>query len=247
MLALCTLKKNYITHFLISSLSVFSLPYFRNNTCPYRPSTLSDCKPQLLLHRYRCYELNNLTYVVTRHHHLYPFRQLRYSRHIRRPEIKLRPVSLEKWCVPPTLFLRQYIYLCLELRMRRYAPRLRKNHPPLHFILTRAPQQYPYVVPCSSFIQKLPEHLYSRGYRLPRLPYPYYLYLFSYLDYPALYSPRYHGPAPGYRTYILYRHQKWLLYRPLRCRYVTVHRIHQCLYALVLLCTHIRARALHRL
>src|SRR5439155_1439808 len=97
--------------------------------------------------------------VVPRHHHLPPRRQLHRPRHIRRPQVKLRPIPLEKRRVPPPLLLRQHVHLALKLRVRRDALRLRQHHPPLHLVLLHPPQQQPDIIPRLPFVQQLAEHL----------------------------------------------------------------------------------------
>src|SRR3990167_501653 len=96
--------------------------------------------------------------------------------------------------MPPPLFLLQNICLRLELLMRRYAPGLCENLPPLDLVLTRSPQQPPYVVPGLSVVQYLPEHLEARRHSLTRVPEPHYLYLV-----PRQYLPPLHSP-PHYRS-----------------------------------------------
>src|SRR5437762_6527479 len=110
-------------------------------------AAFADRKPQLLLHRDRRDQLDRHLRVVPRHHHLHPRRQLHRPRHIRRPQVKLRPIPIEKRRVPAPLLLRQHVHLRLELRVRRDAPRLRQHHPPLHLLLLRPPQQHPHFLP----------------------------------------------------------------------------------------------------
>src|SRR6266850_1594408 len=98
----------------------------------HRASALADREPQLLLHRDGRDQLHHHpVHVVARHHHLPPRRQVRHSRHVRRPEVELRPVAVEERRVPPALFLRQHVRLGLELRVRRDRPRLREHLPAL--------------------------------------------------------------------------------------------------------------------
>src|SRR5437870_9550772 len=66
-----------------------------------RAAAFADRKPQLLLHRDRRDQLDRHLRVVPRHHHLHPRRQLHRPRHVRRPQVKLRPIALEKRRVPP--------------------------------------------------------------------------------------------------------------------------------------------------
>src|SRR5207302_312397 len=69
--------------------------------------------------------------VVPRHHHLHPRLQLHRPRHIRRPQVKLRPILLDKRRMPAPLLLRQHVHPALKLRVRRNALGLRHLHPPL--------------------------------------------------------------------------------------------------------------------
>src|SRR5690606_40096126 len=91
------------------------------------------------------------------------------ARHVRRPEIQLRPISLEERRVPTALLLRQYVHLTLELRVRRDRARLRQHLPTLDLLSLRATQQHAHVVPRYPLVQELAEHLHSRARRLLRL------------------------------------------------------------------------------
>src|SRR5256884_5220557 len=110
-------------------------------------AALADREAQLLLLRDRRDQLDRHLRVVPRHHHLHPRRQLHRPRHVRRPEIKLRPVPLEERRVPPPLLLRQHVHLTLKLRVRRDRLRLRQHHPPPHLVLPPPPPQPPPPVP----------------------------------------------------------------------------------------------------
>src|SRR5438876_5525852 len=115
----------------------------RDDAGPHRPPPLPDRKPQLLLHRHRRDQLDRHRHVVPRHHHLHPRRQRHHPRHVRRPEIKLRPVPVEKRRVPPPLLLRQHVYLRLAPLVRRDRPRLRQPLPPLPLLLFPPPPPTP--------------------------------------------------------------------------------------------------------
>src|SRR5208337_5291165 len=101
----------------------------------HRVSTFADGEAQPFLHGDGRDQRNLQVHVVPRHHHLCPRRQRRHPRHVRGPKVKLRPVPREERRVPPPFFLRQNVYLALELGVRRDRPRLRQHHPPLHFFL----------------------------------------------------------------------------------------------------------------
>ncbi|OAQ19774.1 hypothetical protein TDIS_2134 [Thermosulfurimonas dismutans] len=132
--------------------------------------------------------------------------------------------------MPPSLLFLQNIYLSLELRMRRDAPRLRQYLTTLHLILTYSPQKHPYIVSRQRLIQNLPKHLHTGSHRLYRRPQPDYLYLLPRPQYSPLYLTRHHRTTTTDRKYVLDRHQKRLVYLPLRLRYVLVHRLHQLPY-----------------
>src|SRR5262249_24799227 len=96
----------------------------RDSSCAHRVAAFADREPQSLLHCSRRDQLDRQAYVVTRHDHLRPCRQLRYPGHGRRSQIKLRPVALEERRMPPTLFLGQNVDFGLELGVRRDRARL---------------------------------------------------------------------------------------------------------------------------
>src|SRR5947199_5283125 len=125
-------------------------------------AAFADRKPQLLLHRDRRDQLDRHLRVVPRHHHLHPRRQLHRPRHVRRPQVKLRPIPLEKRRMPPAFLFGQDVHFALELRVRRDALRLRQHHPPLHLVLLHPPQQEADAGPRLPLIQQLPEHLHPR-------------------------------------------------------------------------------------
>src|SRR5664279_4496905 len=145
-----------------SSLAL--LDDLRHHPSAHGPATLANREAQPLFHRNRLNQRHRHRNVVPRHHHLRAFRQHARPRHVRRPEIKLRPVPREERRVPPTLFLRQDVHLARELRVRRDRARLRQHLPTLHFFPLRAPQQHPHVVPSLPLIQQLAEHLHPRAY-----------------------------------------------------------------------------------
>src|SRR4029434_837593 len=76
-----------------------------------------------------------------------PRRHRAHPRHVRRPEVKLRPVPVEVRRVPPPLFLRQHVHLGLELLVGFDRARPRQHLSPLHLLLCRsraaAPRHYP--------------------------------------------------------------------------------------------------------
>ena len=72
----------------------------------HRVAALANGEPQSLLERYRRDQRNLYRYIVPRHHHLHSVRERRHPRHVRGPEVELRPVSFKEGRVPPTFFLR---------------------------------------------------------------------------------------------------------------------------------------------
>src|SRR5438128_12051160 len=163
----------------------------RHHAGAHRAAALANREPQLLLHRDRRDQLDRHLRVVPRHHHLHPRRQLHRPRHVRRPQIKLRPIPLEERRMPPAFFLRQAVHLTLKLRVRRDALRLRQHHPPLHLVLLHPPQQQPDVVPRLPLIQQLAEHLHPRHHHLLVRPQPHHPHFL-----PPLPPPPPHPPPP---------------------------------------------------
>src|SRR3982074_677367 len=80
-----------------------------DDTGANRLAALTDGEPQSVLHRNRADQLDVNLDVVPGHDHLRARGQLDRSRHIRRAEVKLRPVPLEERRVSPALFLGQYV------------------------------------------------------------------------------------------------------------------------------------------
>src|ERR1043166_3475944 len=139
---------------------------------PPRPPALSDRKPQALLQRDRRDQLHLHRHIVPGHHHLHPLRQVRHSRHVRRPKVELRAVARKKRRLTTTLLLRQNVRLGTELRVRRNTPRLGYHLPSLYVPPLHSPQKQPHVVPGHPLVQKLLEHLHARHHRVPRWPDP---------------------------------------------------------------------------
>src|SRR5437016_9380718 len=184
----------------------------------HRAAALADREAQLLLHRDRRDQLDRHLRVVPGHHHLHPRRQLHRPRHVRRPEVKLRPVPLEEGRVPPPLLLRQHVHLALKLRVRRDRLRLRQHHPPLHLVLLHAAQQQPHVVPRLPLVQELAEHLHPRHHRLLVRPEPHHLHFPPHLHPPPVHPPPPPPPPPPDRQHLLHPHQPPLVPLPPRPR-----------------------------
>src|SRR5947208_7542047 len=118
------------SEFFPPSVPRFLLQDLGDDAGAHRAAALADREAQLLLHRDRRDQLDRHLRVVPRHHHLHPRRQLHRPRHVRRPQVKLRPIPLEKRRVPPPLLLRQHVNLALQTRVPRDALPLRQHHPP---------------------------------------------------------------------------------------------------------------------
>src|SRR5574337_606145 len=159
--------------------------------------TLANREAQPLLHRNRRNQRHRHPDVVPRHHHLRPPRQLHAPRHVRRAEIKLRPITIEERRVPPALFLGEHVHLAAELGVRRDRRWLRQHLPPLHLLTLRAPEKHPDVVPRLPLIQQLPEHLHPRTHRLRRRLQTHDLQLLPHLHPPPRPPPRPHPPPPA--------------------------------------------------
>src|SRR5487761_2792753 len=190
-------------------------------------ATLANSEAQTLFHGDRGDQLHRDRNIVPRHHHLSPRRQLHRPRHVRRPEVKLRTVTVEKRRVTPTLILRQNINLRREMRVRRDRARLRQHLPTLHFLALRAAQQHSDVVTRLPLVQQLPEHLNPCADRLQRRPYPDDLDFLANLDHTTLNPARHHRAPTRDREHVLDRHQEGAVNRPLRLRYVAVQRLGQ--------------------
>src|SRR3989454_397932 len=193
-------------------------------------AAFADRKPQLLLHRDRRDQLDRHLRVAPRHHHLPPRRQLHRPRHVRRPQVKLRPIPLEKRRMPPAFLFGQDVHFALELRVRRDRLRLRQHHPPLHLVLLHPAQQQADVVPRLPLIQQLAEHLHPRHHHLLVRPKPHHLHFLPHLHLPPLDPARRHRPPPRDRKHVLHRHQERLLHLPLRHRNARVQRRQQLLH-----------------
>src|SRR5215216_1558614 len=115
------------------------LDYLCYDASPYGPAPLADGEVQPLVHGDRRDQLHVHHRVVPRHHHLYPLLQPYLPRHVRRPEVELRPVVGEKRRVAPPLLLRQHVHLGLEPRVGRYRPRLGQHLPPLYLVALYPP------------------------------------------------------------------------------------------------------------
>src|SRR5210317_337468 len=198
-----------------------------DNASTYGTATLTDSKTQTFFHRNRCNQLYLHLHIVTRHYHLYAFRQLNRTRYVRRTEVKLRTVTLEKRRVTATLVFRQDVHLGLELGVRSDRTRMRQHLATLNLFTLRATQQYAYVVTGTAFVQQLAEHLNTGTYRLAGIVYSHDLQFLSHLDHTTLDTTRHHGATTRDRKYVLDRHQEWLVRITYRLGKIIIHRLDQ--------------------
>src|SRR5436305_1336928 len=87
-------------------------------------TTFTDGELDPLFHRDRLNQLHRHLDVVPWHHHLYPFRQLDRSRHVRCAYIELRSIPIEEGSVASALFFGEHIHLRLKVLVRLDAARL---------------------------------------------------------------------------------------------------------------------------
>src|SRR5579872_3798098 len=91
---------------IFSPLGIFLLDDFRDSAGAHGVAAFANRKSQSLLKSYGGDQRDLRRHVVARHHHLHALRQLYISRHVRRAEVELRPVSREERRVSSAFFLR---------------------------------------------------------------------------------------------------------------------------------------------
>src|SRR5262249_32281595 len=121
---------------------------------------------KLLVHRDRLNQLDLDRNVISRHHHLLVLRKLYDSGDVRRPEVELRTVAVEKRRVTAALFLREDVCLGFELLVPRNRARLCKHLTALHVLALQSAEQRSDVVARLTLIEQLPEHLDARYHGL---------------------------------------------------------------------------------
>src|SRR5438067_9062130 len=191
----------------------------RNRTRANRAAAFTNREAQAFLHRNRRDQFNLHLHVVARHHHLHTCRQVRHTRHVRRPEIKLRPIAREERRVSTAFFLRQHVRFSLELRVRRDRSRLRNHLPAFDVLALHSSEQQSDVVAGRPFIQKLLEHLHARHYRLDGRPDTHHFHALVHFHLAALHTTRRDCAPTLNREDVFHRHQE----RPLE---VTWRRRH---------------------
>src|SRR6266571_3267717 len=211
----------------LSTLYSSLLHNLRNGSSAHGMPAFTDGKPQPLFHGHRRDQLNHQTDIVPRHHHLGSAWQLCYSGDVRGPQIKLWTISLEERRMPPAFFLRQDVYLSLELGVRCDRSALGQHHAALDIFFRDAAQKQSGIVARHAFVQLLLEHFDARHDRLSRLAEADNLYFFSHFHFAALDSSRHYRAAARDRENIFNRHQERLFNLPLGDRHRLIHRRHQ--------------------
>src|ERR1044071_1539006 len=189
----------------------------------HRPATFTDSKAQSLLHGNRSNQLNLHGNIIARHDHLHALWQMRPPRHVRRPKIKLRPITREERCMTSTFLFRQNIGLSLELRVRRNTAGLGNHLPALNILALHTTQQESNVISGHPFIEKFLEHLHARANRRAGGTNTDNLHLLVDLHTPPLHTACRHRATSLNGEDILDRHQKWLLHLSDRCRNVGIN------------------------
>src|SRR5699024_5834626 len=142
------------------------LVHLRDDTRTNSTTTLTNSKPQTLLHSHRLNQLNRQLNIIPRHNHLNITRQSHNTSHISRPKIKLRTIPTKKRRMPTPLSLRQNIRRTLKRRMRRNRTRRSQTLPPLNIITPHTPQKHTNIIPSHTRIKRLPMHLHTSHNRL---------------------------------------------------------------------------------
>src|ERR671930_48335 len=124
-----------------------------------RATALANREAQPLVHGDRLSEIDVHVRVVARHDHLLALRELDRAGHVRRAEVKLRPVAVEERRMAAALVLREHVDLGLELRVRRDRARLRQNLAALDLLALRAAEKRTRVVARLGEVEGLVEHL----------------------------------------------------------------------------------------
>src|SRR5256886_13753050 len=182
---MCDVTMGDIYGAIIHRLGLELIFFFLNDTAPPEIYTL-PLHDALPIYRNRRDPLDRHFRFPPRHPHPPPRRQLHRPRHVRRPQVKLRPIPLEKRRVPAPLVLRQHVHFTLKLRVRRDALRLRQHHPSLHVVLLHAPPEEAHVVPRPPLLQPLPAHLHPRHHHLLVRPKPAHLHSSLHLHLPPV-------------------------------------------------------------
>src|ERR687898_971963 len=203
------------------------LHYLGDDAGSHRTAPLADGEVQPLVHRDRADQLHVHHRVVTRHHHLHALFQTDLPRHVRRPEVELRPVVRKERRVPAALLLGKDVHLRLEARVRRYRARLGQDLPALYVVALHSTKQGSYVVARLRRVHGLVEHLHARDHGLARRADAHHLYLLVQPDLARLHPARGDGTPPLDGEHVLHGQEEVPVYVPLRLGHVLVHGLHQ--------------------
>ena len=118
--------------------------------------------------------------------------------------------------------------------MRRDGAWLRDHLTALNVLAFGAAQQQSDVVPSTSFVQQLAEHLHAHHDRIDRVADADDFDGLTHLDDSPFHAPGCHGAPTGDGEHILHRHQKGPVNHTLWLGNVGVHRVHQLHDGLVL-------------
>src|SRR5262245_3711932 len=124
-------------------------------------AAFTDREAQTFVHRDRRDQRHFHLDVVTRHDHLYAFRQFARTGHVRRTEVELGAVAFEERRMTATLFLRQYVHLSVELGVRLDRAWLRQHLATLNLFTLGTTQQRANVLTSTTFVQQLAEHFHA--------------------------------------------------------------------------------------
>src|SRR5436190_17215308 len=167
----------------------------RDGAGPDGPATLADGEALADLEGDRGDQLDAHLDVVAGHDHLGPVGQADRARHVRRPEVELRPVAVVEGRVAATFLLGQDVDLRLEFRVGRDAAVLREDLAALDLLALDAAEERADVVPGLTGVERLAEHLDAGHDNLARRMDPDELDLVADLHRASLDPARRHGAA----------------------------------------------------
>src|SRR5262245_7949811 len=191
-----------------------------------RAAALANGEAKFLFHGDRHDQVHFHRHVVARHYHFRALRQVHHTRHVGGAEIELRTIVGEKRSMTAALLLGEDVGFRFELRVRLDRAGLAEHLAALHFLALGATKQATDVVARLTLIQQLAEHLHAGDHGLGRWLDANDLDFLANLDDAALNSARADSAATGNGEHVFYRHQKWLVFRPLGLRNVLIHRLH---------------------
>ena len=89
-----------------------------DNTRTHGPTAFADSEFQTVVHGNRRDEFDLDVDVVPGHNHLRAVWEFHDASHVGGSEIKLRPVTVKEWGVPPAFLLGENVGLSIKLRVR---------------------------------------------------------------------------------------------------------------------------------